>query len=144
MLPRSLQQRKEKIIQMPLQFSVSNRFQEVKTSTTESSTNPKIKKRRVHVNAISQRYKAALCMIDHAEANREKTYRIEVFYGVSAFIPGNEKENLQKASLWWSKRTDKMSLKAGSRLSGLFAMTSSGKGGRRVEFKAVPGRGQKQ
>lgn len=61
----------------------------------------------------------------------------------SKFFPDNEGEKFQKASCWWTKIFETIQLKSGTKLSGALLISSSSKGGRRAELKALSACGPK-
>lgn len=96
------------------------------------------RRRKIHVNKLSERYAATKWMLETAATDGHDKIISKCVRHFSQMFPGNAKANLEKASRWWKMRETTMALK---NIPGSLSLSTRRA---RLSKKAVSGRGPKR
>lgn len=101
------------------------------------------KRRKTHVNTLSERMKATQWIIAYANENDEKHIASKCVRHFPEFFPGNEESSIQKASRWWKSRMITSSLTVPGKRIGNFTFSST-RSRKRANLKAMAGQGRER
>lgn len=101
------------------------------------------KRRRTHVNTLSERLKETTWMMQYAETNGGKAVASKCVEKFPELFTGNTKENNEKASRWWKASSSIIELLSPNRRAGYFSLSSK-RTRKRENLKAFSGRGRKR